>query len=108
MLYRRSRRNQTKKRDKTEQTLRDVTPEKGPRSPFNIKTLDEMRVAQGEDKDISVFRDLLVAHPRAKPSAKSLSAYSSTVKSLWTKWGEMKIENEVLYQRKKADPLAPL
>ena len=59
---------------------------------------DDLKKAQTEDKDIVSIMKLLKEHPHRKPKGNEISHHGPVVKSLWTKWGEIRIRDGVLFR----------
>ena len=59
---------------------------------------DDLKKAQSSDADIVNMISLLETHKARKPKARDISHYGPKLKSLWTKWGMLKIRDGVLFR----------
>ena len=57
----------------------------------------DLRDAQNTDVEITTMITLLKACPKKKPTPKQISHHGPKFKSLWTKWGDLRIRDEVLF-----------
>ena len=66
--------------------------------PLMTYCSNELLQAQGLDKDICIVKKLLQEYKHKKPKVKDITQYGPKVKSLWSKWGYLRIRDGVLYR----------